>query len=68
MFKNLHAEIARNSYTKKSIAEFLGISESSLRYKLSGKTEFTLSEIKKLKQLLGENLSVEYLFEAGDMS
>lgn len=36
-----------------SVAKLLGISRACLWYKLSGKTEFTQSELKALSNILG---------------
>ena len=63
MYPNLNAEIGRKSLLKKDIAEFLNISTSALRLKLIGQKNFTLDEAFKIVELLGGNLSIEYLFK-----
>lgn len=63
MYQNLNAEIGRKGLLKKQIAEFLKISTSALRLKLIGEKKFTLDEAFKISELLGGNLSIEYLFK-----
>lgn len=53
--------------TLKSCAELLNISEKTLRNKMSGKTEFTYNEIKRLKAFLPE-YNIDYLLEVRDAS
>lgn len=61
MFKNLEAEMVRNGISKEMIAEKLSISRKGLYLKLSGKTDFTLTEIKKIQELMPQ-FTLEYLF------
>lgn len=63
MYPNLNAEIGRKSLLKKEIAEILKISTSALRLKLIGQKKFTLDEAFKIAELLGGELSIEYLFK-----
>lgn len=51
--KLLKARILEKGIDKKVIAEKLGISPTSLNYKLNNKTEFKGSEIQLLSQILG---------------
>ena len=46
--------------TQKSCAELLGISEKTLYNKLSGNSEFTYSEVKRLRAFLPE-YNIDYL-------
>lgn len=61
MFNNLNAEIARYSLKTADLAKLLGVSLKTVTNKLDGKTEFTLSEIKKIASLF-PNVSITYLF------
>lgn len=61
MFPNLNAEMARHGLKAKELAAALSISERTVSNKLNGKTEFTLSEIKKITALF-PNISIDYLF------
>ena len=49
----LKAKIIEKNIEKKKIAECLGISPTSLNYKINGKTEFKGSEIQLLSKILG---------------
>lgn len=64
MYRNLRAEIVRAGLTIKEIAMRIGISERSLRNKINGKTEFTLSEAIKIRKIVNKNMSLEELFES----
>lgn len=59
----LKAKIIEKNIEKKKIAECLGISPTSLNYKINGKTEFKGSEIQLLSKILGiENEKDAYFF------
>ncbi len=66
-YKNLRAEMIRNRITKHEIQELLEISNNTYYSKLSGRTEFKLSEVEKILALFfrksGKVYSVEYLFD-----
>lgn len=49
----LKAKIIEKGIERKVLAERLGISPTSLNYKLNNKTEFKCSEIQLLSQILG---------------
>ena len=63
MFPNLNAELARRGMKKKEFAKLLDISERTAANKLCGKSEFTLSEIRKISGLF-PGLSVDYLLSS----
>lgn len=61
----LRGEMAKYGLTIKDIAEIIGISYQAMFNKLHGKTEFTLTEAKKIVSYFnsqGESHSVETLF------
>lgn len=62
MFNNLNAEIARRNLKTSDIAKLLGVSVKTAANKLAGRTEFTLSEVKKIASLF-PNVSIAYLFD-----
>ncbi len=62
MYENLNAEIARKGLKKAEIAKFLSISTDVLHLKIKGKKQFTVNEAFKLFEILGSELSIEYLF------
>lgn len=52
---SLRKEIKKSGLKKSHIADQIGIGPKTLWRKLSGKTEFTLSEADKLGEVLGMN-------------
>ena len=66
-YKNLRAEMVRNGISKQEIQELLEISNNTYYSKMTGRTEFKLSEVEKILALLyrksGKVYSVEYLFD-----
>lgn len=66
MFSNLKAEMARKSVSSKALSQCLGVSEKTVNNKLSGRTEFTLSEILKINSAIFPEYKLEYLFSSGD--
>jgi plasmid maintenance system antidote protein VapI len=63
VFPNLKAEMARNNIKSMTLAEILGISYDSVINKINGKTDFTRSEIFKIRDTLFPDLSLDYLFK-----
>lgn len=51
MFFNLVAELKRHKYSQKGLAEYIGISGSSMNNKMNGRTQFTLREIKAIQKV-----------------
>ncbi len=68
MFKNLEAEMTRQDITFEKMAELLGISYNSFRFKMKGITEWKFSEMVTIRNILSvdEKLSFEYLFHKID--
>ena len=61
-------ELKRNHYSQQGLAEYIGISPSSMQNKLRGKTQFTLQEMRAI-QVVFQNCSLDYLFtEYGEES
>ena len=54
------AYLARTGKTKQELAKELGMSRTTLRSKINGQTEFTLSEGYALKEIL--NVTADELF------
>lgn len=63
MFWNIESEITRGHINKTKLAKSLNISQSTLWSKLTHKTEFTILEAEKIKEILGSDLSIDELFE-----
>lgn len=62
MFLNLKKLLASKDITMKSYAEFLGVTEKTLQNKMSGRTEFTFSEVEKTNRILFPEYNWNYLF------
>ena len=69
MFGNLRAEMARNKMTGTDMANVLHITHQSFYNKMSGETDFTLSQmmmiqshLKSVNQTEKENYTLDYLF------
>lgn len=65
---NLKAEMTRYGVTVYDVQQVLGCSEKTVRNKINGDTEFTISEALKLKRNLFPSLDLDYLFAVEDKS
>jgi DNA-binding Xre family transcriptional regulator len=69
-FINLEAEILRSKLSKAELASMIGISNGSMSSKLTGKTEFNLSEMlairERLETSIGQDFTLDYLFKRGE--
>ena len=63
MYYRLKIEISRRGYTIEKFASMLSISEKSLRNKINGTTEFTLSEVLAIRDLIDPDMLLEELFK-----
>lgn len=67
MYRILKAEMVRANISIKQLSMKLDITERSLRNKINGVTEFTLSESLRINEVMNEktklNISLEELFE-----
>lgn len=61
LFPVLESKIAETGITKKSIAKGLDIDQKTMSQKLTGKTQFTLKEIRYIHSIFPD-VSVEKLF------
>lgn len=50
VFPNLEAEMARNKVTQVKLAEILGITPTTLSFKMNGKSTLSLKECVEIKQ------------------
>lgn len=67
MFKNILAEMARNSLKRSELANILNVTEHTLRKKLSGEQDFKFSEIETMLQLF-KDVNYEYLFKKSEQT
>ena len=63
MYRNLEAEMVRESITRKDLAKTLDVRYATIIDKLKGRYSFTLDEAFKIRNRYFPHLSFEYLFE-----
>lgn len=63
MFRNLRAEMAREGITVKKMAETLNIPVNTLRDKIKGRTEISLSLAFTIRELFFPDIDIFYLFK-----
>lgn len=63
MYRNLLAEMARKSLSKRDIAKTLNREGRTVRNRFSGKAPFTIPEAFAIRDALFPGVSLEYLFE-----
>lgn len=61
--RNIENEMPRFNVTYFDIQRVLDCSEKTVRNKLNGVTDFTYSEVKRLRDELFPGMSIEYLFD-----
>lgn len=62
MFPNLEAEMARSKITQLQMAEMLGVTPTTLSFKLNGKSSLSLKECVLIKQSMFPDKTLDYLF------
>lgn len=62
MFSNLDAEMARKKMTRASLAKKMHKSPTTLSLKLNGKAPITLTECIEIKNAIGTEYTIDYLF------
>lgn len=62
-FTNLLAEMARAGFTQKQLAAKTEMRPETLSKKIAGKSEFTLGECKRIRDIINPDLKLEYLFQ-----
>lgn len=67
MFNNLDAEMARKKITRASLAEKIHKTPTTLSLKLNGKAPITLSECIDIKNAIGAECTIDYLFATDDV-
>ena len=63
MYKNLIAEMAKNSISKRKVAKVLNVHENTVKNKLNGKGTFSIEEGFKIRKELFPNTDLQYLFQ-----
>lgn len=63
MFPNLEAEMARSKITQARMADMLGITPTTLSFKLNGKSTLSLKECIEIKKKAFPDKTLDYLFQ-----
>lgn len=66
MYPNLEAEMARTKMTRGALALKLGITATTLSLKLNGKSPLSLDESKSIKEIIGTDAPLDYLFATAE--
>lgn len=64
MYPNLELEMFKQKVSTKQLADACGISESAMRNKIKGRSDFKMSEARCVVNMLRE--TTEYLFARAD--
>ncbi|HHX63135.1 MAG TPA: hypothetical protein GX707_20855 [Epulopiscium sp.] len=67
MFPNLRAEMARKNIKNTDIAKELTVTYDSISNKNRGKTEYSLSEVLKIRNVFFPGMSLDYLFASEEI-
>lgn len=67
MFPNLEAEMARAKITQAKLADMLGITPTTLSFKLNGKSTLSLKECVEIKKKAFPDKTLDYLFQTDDL-
>lgn len=62
VFPNLEAEMARNKITQLKMADVLGITPTTMSFKLNGKSSLSLMECVEIKRKVFPDKTLDYLF------
>ena len=66
VYPNLEAEMARSKITQAKLAEILGITPTTLSFKLNGKSTLSLKECVQIKKNAFPDKSLDYLFQTDE--
>ena len=66
MFPNLEAEMARSKITQARMADMLGITPTTLSFKLNGKSTLSLKECVEIKKKAFPDKTLDYLFQTDE--
>ena len=66
MFPNLEAEMARKKITRTMLAEMIHKTPTTLSMKLNGKAKLTLAECIEIRDAVGREFAIDYLFASDE--
>lgn len=64
--RNIEKEMRKFNVSIYDIKELLNCTEKTVRNKLNGTTDFTFSEVKKIRDNLFPGMEIDYLFNFND--
>ena len=62
MYPNLNAELARKKMSRAKLAAELQITSTTMSLKLNGRAELTLAECEKIREIVNNKCTLDYLF------
>ena len=62
MYNNLKSEMTRHGIQLSKIQRLLGIAETTVRHKINGKSDFSVTEAFKVRNAFFPSMTLEYLF------
>ncbi len=68
MYRNVDAELKRIGKNRGDLAAHLHITQSTLSFKLNGKSIIPLSQALEIKKFLGTDMPIETLFTVTDQT
>lgn len=66
MYPNLDAEMARKRITRQTLAEKIHRTPTTLSLKLNGKAPLTLPECIEIRNAIGSEFSIDFLFAGSE--
>lgn len=63
MYRNAKAEMVRAGLTLEKVAPDMGVTITTLSFKLNGKSPITVDEAKRFKKIVKSDMPLEELFE-----
>lgn len=63
MYRELLGEMMKRGITRKQLAKKIGISDKTIRNKISGRTDFNWSEVQAIRDIVAPDFSIEELFK-----
>lgn len=67
MFPNLDAEMARKKITRAMLADAIHKTPTTLSMKLNGKATLTLAECIEIRDVVGKEFAIDYLFASDEI-
>lgn len=62
MYRELLGEMLKRGITRKELADKIGVSDKTIRNKICGRTDFSWSEIKAIRDIVAPDFGLEELF------